>query len=184
MAAWEGIEMATQKKKKKENKLLHCEPEMDLMHRLQSIHITLLGKNITPDEIQQLTSSSQSQCRVVPAPQEPPSGSCQQQGWCSQPGPLTPVHPQSPWPLLCRMGFGRWALRNPATTPGGVFFQPSAPAHCHKLLPRSRADRELQPWQPKTRRPDPNCKGADVCQTEKHTLSCFSCLSSKHESHL
>lgn len=137
---------------------------MDLMHRLQSIHITLLSKNITPDKTEQLTSSSPSQCRVLPAQQEPPSGSCQQKDWCSQPGPLTPVHPQSPWPLLCRMGLGRWALMNPATTLGGVFLQPSAPVHCHKLLPRSRADHELQPCQHKTWHPDPSCKGAGVCQ--------------------
>lgn len=82
MAAGEEIEQQQQKLP-----FLHCEPERDMVHRLQSIHITLLGKNIIPAEIQQFTtspaqgpSSASSQCRVLPASLERPSGSCWQHG--------------------------------------------------------------------------------------------------------
>lgn len=67
MAAGEAIEEGEKKKKRP---FLHCEPERDPVHRLQSIHTTPLGKNINPDEIQQLITSPQSQCRVFPAPLE------------------------------------------------------------------------------------------------------------------
>lgn len=111
MAAGEEIEEATTKKKKGERSFLHCETERDAVHRLQSIHITLLGKNIIPDETQQLTTSPQSQCRVLPAPLELPSGSCQQQGWCFQPRPLSPAHHAESLTAVTQDGFWEMSSR-------------------------------------------------------------------------
>lgn len=90
---------------------MHCEPERDAVHHLQSIHITLLGKSIIPDETQQLTTSPQSQGRVLPAPLELPSGSCQQQGWCFQPRPLSPVHHAESLTAVTQDGFWEMSSR-------------------------------------------------------------------------
>lgn len=89
---------------------------------------------------------------------------------------------EMPSPWLGSVGFGRQALANLAVTPGGV-----SPLGLHSSpLPQIVVQEQsilcAAACQPKTWRPDPGCKRADVCLREKHTLTHFSCLSSEHES--
>lgn len=135
---WGGDRRGNDKKKRTNKSFLHCEPERDPVHHLQSIHITLLGKNIIPDEMQQLTTSLQSQCRVLPALLQLPSGSCRQQGWSLQPGPLTPSrHAESLTPIT-QDGFGEMSSHSSSHNTGRCF----PPARCSIPLPQAAAQEQ------------------------------------------
>lgn len=112
---------------------MHCEPEMDLMHRLQSIHITLLSKNTTPDETEQLTSSCPSQCRVLPARQELPAERLVLTAWA--PYPSAPTESLTP---VMQDGFGEMSSHECCHNTRTCF----PPAFCSSTLPQAVAQEQ------------------------------------------